>query len=282
MLILNAIPFYYFLKTRLEGVSQKISWVFVYFIPSIYLYSCFQDISSIRSFLVMAIAITLVNYVYEDGYITNDVRTVKKEKDPTLRLSEDEFSLIERNFNRLIFFRIVVTVALLVCFKFLLNDNATLIKLIFVMVLTKFVFSYYNSIRNFFNLILIFPLSFLRFYGYILPFIAPNELALFLIIASFLYPLTKMIEFTRLPRYELPRIAQIVGSVDLFRVRYYFLLVLVLGVLTFYQVKDHLRFYFNVSIYYLVYRLLTYLSSKLTPQLLAKKKNGKKDHFRSS
>uniref|UniRef100_UPI0035B2B46B hypothetical protein n=1 Tax=Flavobacterium sp. TaxID=239 RepID=UPI0035B2B46B len=151
MLILNSIPYYYFINTRLEGFAQKISWVFVYFVPGIYLYSCFQDVFSAKFFLVMVIAITLVNYVYEDGYIYNDVRTIKKEKEPTLRLAEKEFSFIENNFWKLSLIRLIVSCALLVLFRFLADDNLITIKLIFVLLITKGLFVYYNSIRNFFN-----------------------------------------------------------------------------------------------------------------------------------
>ena len=124
------------------------------------------------------------------------------------------------------------------------------------MLLLQILYLIYNSIRSIWNLYLIFPLSYFRFYGFILPLVEFENLFEFVLITSFLYPFLKMIEFTKQPRYRLNKISKIVGNTDMFRIKYYSVVVMLLLVL---MVALNVSIVFLLlTSYYLIFRIATF------------------------
>lgn len=256
MYLFTIVPFLYFLKTRLKGKVQRVSWVFVYFIPSFILFNYFAPLVEFKNIVLLIISITLINYIYENGYLQNDIKTTKKEKNPTLRLSLEEMQKVDKNWNKIVFLRVVVSLVLIALFYFVSDDISLTLGLFIISLSLQILYLIYNSIRNICNLILILPINYIRFYGFIISFVSIVELPYFVIFSLFLYPVSKFLEFTNQPRYNLQKIANIVGNVDTFRIKYY-LSITIVSLLVFIQTNSYIYFLI-VSIYYLLYRLGTY------------------------
>lgn len=260
MYLFTIVPFLYFLKTRLKGKIQRISWIFVYFIPAIFLFNYFASLSEYKNILLLVIGITLINYIYENGYIQNDIKTTKKETNPTLRLSPDEMQAIDTNWSKIVLVRGVVSLVLIALFYFVSDDISLTLGLFIASLSLQILYLIYNSIRNIWNLILILPINYIRFYGFVIPFVSIDKVFIFIIVTVLLYPFSKFLEFTNQPRYNLEKMANIVGNVDTFRVKYYFLLTFI-SLLVFFQTENYLYFLI-ISIYYLFLRISSYYMIK--------------------
>lgn len=268
MYLFTIVPFLYFLKTRLKGKIQRISWIFVYFIPSFILFDFFVPLVELKNIALLIISITLINYIYENGYLQNDIKTTKKEKNPTLRLSFEEMQSVDKNWNKIVFFRVVISLVLIALFYFISNDISLTLGLFIISLSLQILYLIYNNIRNIWNLLLILPINYIRFYGFIIPFVSTDKLVEVVMATILLYPLSKVIEFTKRERFNLIFIGNAIGNIDKFRIYYYSFVF----VLLFFFISDSI--YFEVALYYLVFRTLSYLAiSKL---------NGLKNNSRSS
>ena len=92
--MLNNIFFYlpmgYLLKTRLNSLAKFISWNIIYVFPLFYLaYIKLNFVITIIDFVEILGSIIVVYNFYEIGYIQNDTETIKRESNPTLRVSKD-------------------------------------------------------------------------------------------------------------------------------------------------------------------------------------------------
>ncbi len=216
--------------------------------------------ASIRNLLLMIIGITLINYIYENGYIQNDIILTKKEKNPNLRVSGNQLNNIREHIKQIFYYRILTTAILLVVLWFIANDIITFIKYIIVLTLLQCIYLIYNSIRNIGNFYLILPLSYLRFYGFILPLISMSNLIEFIIVTVLLYPLNKLLEFSKQPRYNFKKLSIFIGNIDSFRIKYYFLNFIFFYIL--YFIFDISIEYIYIILYYLLFRIATYIAIK--------------------
>ena len=251
------IPFLYFLKTRLKEKVQRISWIFVYFIPGFILFNHFANLTEPENIFLLLIGITLINYIYENGYIQNDVKTILKEKNPTLRLSFREIQIINSQWNLIIVFRLFIALILILLFFLVSKNFERALYLICISVLLQLLYIVYNSTRNIFNLILLLPINYIRFYGFIIPFVPADKLLEFTFSTALIYPLLKVLEFTKLPRYNMLKMGNLLGRIDNFRVFYYLFISIV-------SIANYFLFnisfiYVYISIYYLIFRTVALL-----------------------
>lgn len=251
------IPFLYFLKTRLKRKVQRISWIFVYFIPGFILFNHFANLTEPENIFLLLIGITLINYIYENGYIQNDVKTILKEKNPTLRLSFREIQIINSQWNLIIVFRLFIALILILLFFLVSKNFERALYLICISVLLQLLYIVYNSTRNIFNLILLLPINYIRFYGFIIPFVPADKLLKFTFSTALIYPLLKVLEFTKLPRYNMLKMGNLLGRIDNFRVFYYLFISIV-------SMANYFLFnisfiYVYISIYYLIFRTVALL-----------------------
>jgi hypothetical protein len=202
--------------------------------------------------------LTLINYVYENGYIQNDVLLTKKEKNPTLRLVTEVLNNIRKNINKILISRFIVLIFIMYILSFLIEDSKSYYTLLFIIFFLQLLYLIYNSVRSVLNLYLILPLSYIRFYGFIVPFVEYENLLEFIIATIFIYPLSKFLEFTKQPRYGYKFISGIIGNVDIFRVIYY-LIILILFFL-FYIIFKINFIYVLIILYYFIFRFLSYLA----------------------
>ncbi len=257
MYLFTIVPFLYFLKTRLKSKVQKVSWLFVYFVPNIFIYFYITGFDlSIKNILLMVVSIVLINYIYENGYIQNDIILTKKEKNPNLRVDGEILFNVRKNILSIFFIRFFIGVVLLTVISLLVDDFAIFLKYFLVVLLLQVLYLIYNNIRNIGNLYLILPLSYLRFYGFILPLVELENLIEFIILTTLLYPFLKMLEFTKQPRYNFPNFSKFVGNVDIFRIKYYGALAGI-AILYFFIFDITLQYFIGMVIYYLLFRIGT-------------------------
>lgn len=261
MYLFTIFPYLYFLKTRLKGKIQKLSWVFVYFIPNIFLYLYITDFDiSFNNIFTMILSLILINYIYENGYIQNDIILTKRETNPTLRIYGEELDNIRKNIRKIFLIRFVITIFILILIFILVDDYKIFISILTMSVLLQSLYLIYNSVRSVLNLYLILPLSYIRFYGFIIPFVPYKHLVEFIILTIFIYPLPKFLEFTKQPRYKYEFLSKMVGNIDLFRIKYYLISnILFLLAYTLFEIEF---VYIFIFLYYLIFRLFAYVAIK--------------------
>lgn len=264
------IPNFYFLRTRLKSKLQKVSWLFVYFIPGLVLFNHFKTLDNFTNFFIYLLGITVINIVYENGYIENDSRTTKSEADPNIRVSQKEFNFVDKNFNKIILIRLFLASLLISLFYYYSNDWIGTLILILNASLIQIIYLLYNRLRNIANLYLILPLSFLRFYGYILPFVTCEKLIEFTLAVGLIYPISKTLEFATRKRFKIYFFIKNLINIDRFRVFYYSTISFVFYLL---QVE---AIYFYIAIYYLLYRTATFLLISKRPRINEKLTSRKK------
>lgn len=261
------LPYVYFLKTRLTGNFQRVSWLFVYFIPIIFLYSRIASLKNVYDYSLLILGFLIINYVYENGYLENDVQTIKKEEKPTLRLSEEEIRIVDNSFTTIFFIRGVILILMLAGYFICAKYTTTIVMpftLLFAALLLQILYLIYNRIRNIVNLYLIIPLSFIRFFGFILPFVETKDMGWFVLLATLLYPLSKFIEFAQKKRFKTIISKGDTFNVDRFRVKYYLLLTLLLIGFRFLFRHVYILCFMEASIFFLLYRIagLAIISNK--------------------
>lgn len=248
------IPFFYYLKTRLDNKIKRLSWQFIYTIPSVILFNHYLELSNITNLSILVLGIILVDYIYENGYIQNDCITIQNEKKPQLRMDDKSIIYVQNHLKFIFLIRSFVIVIGLILFYLLSNSLTQTITLFSLLITLQLLYLIYNSIRNIFNLILILPLSYIRFYGFIIPFVPQNDLVSFVILTIFLYPFSKTLEFTTRKRFKLTIFKNIITSIDKFRIVYYTFVVII-----FYLLDVNLIFII-IGIFYLLFRTLSYLA----------------------
>ena len=258
------IPFCYFLKTRLKNNMQRLSWIFVYFVPSMILFNYYASFADINNVFLFLIGVTVINYVYENGYIQNDVKTIKKEVYPTIRLSNAEITKIEKYWNKIFLVRIVIFILLIFAFYTYSNSFIHTFYLVSISLLLQLLFIIYNYMRNIVNLFLLAFINYIRFYGFIVPFIVFSNSFEFFISTFLLYPLAKFIEFTKRKRFNLLYIGNKIKDVDQFRICYYFLVIVLLFLLNFNAI------FIVVAIYYLLFRSISCILLKKSKMIQKK------------
>jgi len=81
------LPFSYLFYSRLSTAAEKISWGIIYVVPVLFFS---MVVSGLGAMQTMGLALSaMVAYValYEIGYLENDLKTVRREKKPTQRIS---------------------------------------------------------------------------------------------------------------------------------------------------------------------------------------------------
>ena len=278
MYLFTVFPYLYFLKTRLKGKIQKISWMFVYFIPNIFLYLYVTNFDiSFNNIFTMILSLILINYIYENGYIQNDIILTKRETNPTLRIYGEELDNIRKNIRKIFLIRFVITIFILILIFILVDDYKIFISILTMSVLLQSLYLIYNSVRSVLNLYLILPLSYIRFYGFIIPFVPYKHLVEFIILTIFIYPFSKFLEFTKQPRYGYEKISKLVGNVDLFRIKYYLIITIIY--IIFYFLIELNYIYIFVALYYLAFRFSSYIAINRIDKIKQDiSKNSKKEY----
>lgn len=268
------IPYCYFIKTRLNRPAQQVSWFFVYFVPILLFYITLDY----HSFCALLLSYYVVNLVYENGYIQNDVITTRAELNPTKRLSDKECFTLYANIKKVFLIRFLIFIFLtLVLYTLLPSEEFAL--LFFLLFFLQVLFVFYNIVRNRLNFYLILPLSYLRFYLPILPLLILNENYVEAVALFFVYPVAKLLEFSKEEKFGFKFLPKVIGNIDRFRVVYYLIVVTFL-LLSYLCFSPQPVASLIVTTYYLLYRLLGYFIYSRSARFKKLVISGAKKEFR--
>lgn len=183
--MLFLIPMLYSFRTRYRGKVGFAAWGVKYFVPVLFISLGLPGFSFSRFLL----GVLFLYCLYEIGYIQNDCETIKKETNPTMRVSHEYLSFYEQN-KRLIYFVRVLEIVVLWGLLYVLGTS---IGLLFYGLATLIVFFLYNSVRSGLSLVIHLILMLFR---YSVPiFISVNYLSLeTLLFILVIYPLTLFVE----------------------------------------------------------------------------------------
>ncbi len=215
------IPFFYFYHSRLRTIIKTISWFFIYIIP-IFTLAFFSGVVSPNELAFLFLFIIGIYNIYEIGYINNDCETIKKEKNPTLRLSKSEIHYYNK--KKLFIYSIRILISLVILLILSLNEEISTYYLLISYIGLLISFLFYNSIRSIANLPIHFLLVLFRFSSFSLVFNLGYECFIF---SALIFPLINLIERSGEVRFKLTFFQKgIFLNRDLFRVLYYFILTL--------------------------------------------------------
>jgi hypothetical protein len=254
------IPFVYLIHSRLKTKFQLISWQIIFIIPQLLITYHFLEIRSnifIHFFLISQI---IFFSIYEIGYIENDIVTTRKEKNPTIRLNRINTKYVIKNYSRLIFIRYYIVLCLVFLLFFLdkiSSYDLNLYTFVGSLLLTRLIFSLHNHIRNRFNILTFFLLSFLKYSFPIVLFIQFDNMTSPLLLSLMIFPILRTIELLTLKRFNFKNLSKLIGNIDIFRIVYYISCLLLLFILKFFINIDNLNFYISITIisYFILFRV---------------------------
>ncbi len=250
------LPLSYLFKSRLITTHEKISWIFIY--PIFILCAVLIFNGDLINFVV---AFFMTMALYEIGYIDNDFRTTKNEREPTIRYFKGSDWILE-NYRLAILFRIIIASLLFIYLIYNINNNKLILLIFFIIILT-IGFYLHNTLRSRWNILTYFVIIASR---YLLPAVAsitiPEE-PLLIIYLIIIFPLLRTFEHACKVKYKFPNFKRIIRNPDVFRVKWYLVLELVLCLFIIFIGCDF--FLMNIimlTTYFLSYRIGTlYLSS---------------------
>ncbi|CFR04476.1 Uncharacterised protein [Yersinia kristensenii] len=255
------LPFLYTLHTRLNDKKKVIAWILSFMVPCFFIaYFFILDERSLivheynlASLLEVVLSIIAIYNVYEVGYIYNDAELTKKELNPTIRLNNKETLFYEEN-------KIKIYVSRAIQFFFIifilsLFNKSLSVSVVITCIAIMVTYAIYNSYRNLINIPLYSLLVWLRYFGICIAFYNITDAVLL----WFVYPLCVSIEFSSKPRFG-QSLSWIYSNLDLFRVVYYTLLLVISTSIIMYFHMIHNYVWFVILVFYFfIFRFLSYV-----------------------
>lgn len=248
------VPLLYALETRFLKRSKLgvIVWATEFLLPTIIALWLFKY--SFEEWCYWIVSILSVYNLYEIGYIQNDCETIKRELNPTLRVSTKELLFYEKWKLSIYGLRFLLGILGSAFFFYLGSSSGH----IFIFWLIVPIYAIYNYLRGRVNLYLIFLLT---SYRYCMPLILVCDITksdnMEIILAVLIvYPVLKLIEICAggkslqqeswtkifMPNYE---------SRFVFRIKYYFFLTILFVV---FQLVGHTNLLWLLPAYFLLLR----------------------------
>jgi hypothetical protein len=253
------IPFIYSYQTRFLTPLKFLSWFFIYLFPLLLITAL--TVIKFDAYSVIAFLLVVLNTynLYEVGYIYNDTATIKKELNPTLRLSELQLNYFLAKKREVYASRILLSVLIIGLLSIYFSGTVEIQKIIAISLVLSLVFFLYNSVRSRVNLPLHFILVVCRFA--LVPYVfypAINVVDL-LTLTIFLFPIPNLIERAGEKRFSLTFFQnRFFLNRAVFRDLYYFIGMVVVIAMTG-DIRDVSSILF---IYFFAYR---FFSSQLVP-----------------
>ena len=259
------IPLYYSFFTRINKITTLISYIYTFLLINFLLVYLVSGIENNMQFkentLIFILAFISLNIVYEIGYLYNDYYTIKKEKNPTLRLSNEENLFLNDFFPLLVAFRVFLITIIILLLSNFRNINLNL----FILMLSLLNLSYalHNYFRNKMNLVTIFLLMFFKYLS--IPLLFIKSICVIYILGIFLltFPLVRTLLFTVHERIGIKLIDK--KKIVEFRVKYFFIGSILGLALNIFSNKMIYLFYF--SFYFFVFYFSFYILKKLKNNL---------------
>lgn len=250
------IPFFYTFYTRIKGNGKRIAYLFTFIIP-VFLYAFVTINNSKESITSIAIAIVVsligTMSIYEIGYIRNDVFTIKKEKNPTLRLKKEELTYVEMNIKVILLIKYIITLISLVII-FFMGYNA--LQYLVGLILIEVVYFIHNTIRGKLSIVSFFILSTLR---YIVPLVILNtKLEITILVFILVISVPRTIEKAAEKKFNIKVLNFVNESIDINFLRFIYYIALVINVLAQLFTNRISYLFLILSVYYLIYRGLIF------------------------
>lgn len=269
------IPFYYLIHSRLKSKTDQLSWLIIFIFPQLLITLYVSNFDILLTTSIFLVSQLTFNTLYEIGYLENDIKTTLNEKNPTKRVSTDEYDYLAKNYNFLVYSRYFFVFMTLGLLYFISSSNEitlNLMEFISLLLISRVFFFLHNTNRNNFNLI---TFSVLAITKYIFPFVLifNDDILLVSVLLIILFPLLRVIEHSTHKRYNFQKFAKIVGNHDKFRVIYYFMISLLFSINSYFNQNTISNIFVLLSIYFLAYRVSSYI--------LIKKKFYKRDDIKN-
>lgn len=190
------IPFILTIHTHYNSLNKIIVYIITYIIP-LFLLSFLQNYPDLvfdnKFYIVFFLA--LVSYVnlYEIGYIYNEGETIKKEIDPTKRLSDRELCFYEKYKFIIYCERVLLSIILNYLLAFFISIKSILLFSMMELV-SLFIFFIYNTIRGKITQFIYFFLSVAKYSAILFCFSEKVNISL-IIAAIFMFPIVRTIEY---------------------------------------------------------------------------------------
>ncbi len=189
-------PFMTTIQTRYHSLNKVIVYFITFIIP-VFLISILQNypnsLTNPLFYVVFLLALVSFVNIYEIGYIYNETETIKKEKNPTKRLTDRQIDFYENRKVLIYVWRIVLSAIINGGLYFLISAKS-LIMFSCAEVLTLGVFLFYNMIRGKFTQLIYLFLSVLKYTTIV--FCWSETLSFSVILACiFVFPLVRTCEY---------------------------------------------------------------------------------------
>jgi hypothetical protein len=253
------LPYLYTRKTRLEKKGRLLSYFLILALPSAYFAVVLQSEITLQNILYTLLGLIYIQNLYEIGYIQNDTETIKKETDPTLRLSKGTRHYYEQNKLGIYGIRAFIALGIGLILLCISDFNPGIQLFLFVSSLICPIFLIYNQIRTVWILALHFLLTILKYSSLQLLFFDTLRSDIFLL-SIFIFPVINLLERAATQRFFKRYSAFFRPKIVLCRIGYYFSLLLVYSIL-WYLHHINLAAWILVAFYF-VYRSAIFITKK--------------------
>lgn len=249
MVFLRYLPVSYTVHSRLKSLKELISWIYLFPFYGLVISYAFNEIFDWRTYLL---ALLCTISIYEIGYLFNDLKTSTREKNPTLRAGNLWYT---ENFLSLVVSRIVLCG---VCMSLVHHIGGAADSAVFVLNLAVLAIAFYlhNTLRGRINTLTFSFLSLMKYAALLCLLRDP----LVIIFTFFSFSFLRTIEYSAIKSHFGFLSVLKVESFDMFRVRYYLVVTLVLFAICFFSALNY--FYMLIPLYFLIYRLLILMAGK--------------------
>lgn len=246
-------PFGYTYLSRIKSIPKFTSFLLTIPIPCFLFF--YYGLVSIEDRFPVTGLLFIWGYInlyifYENGYIENDIKTVKKESNPTLRIVGDLYHIIDTNYYKIIVARMMLFSLSTLLLYFLTNFDLIL-KLVFLSAVTSLFYYLHNNIRNAFKVLTFFCLSASRFIFplFVFSHLIPPGKHVYIFLSVFIYTIpalfiysTKSFKFTRF----------LLGSENKYKIIYYAITSLIFTVLYFVSDENNILLVMSCLLFYML------------------------------
>lgn len=221
------VPFYYLILSRLKSNIDRVSWIIIFIIPPFIIGFSYSKIDFSEYIFIFILANLAFYSLYEIGYLENDIQTTKKEKNPTIRIKDEDYNYLNTNYFKVISIKYIMTLFLVTLLFFVIEDNLMVVAFIFILFVSRIFFYLHNFFRNRVNILTFFILAVTKYIMILFLLMPFNELFVPILLSILIFPLLRTIEHSSRKKYNLIKYSKIIGNHDLFRLKYYIFLIIV-------------------------------------------------------
>lgn len=250
------IPLNYSFLTRINKIETKISYIYNYVLPVFILFFYISNFSIRNNLIIFIFSFLALNIVYEIGYIYNDVYTVKYEKNPTVRLNNEEDIVLNKIYPLMISMRILIVIIIFIILNNLNIRTINIFVFLIFLGLLNMIYSFHNYFRNNKNIITMFFLMLFKYLSVPILVVDSTNNILILFVFLLTIPLVRTLLYTTHDRISFNFIKK--DKINLFRVKFYGIEILLSLVIGIFLKKGYFLTFF--SLYFFMFYLIALLS----------------------